>query len=133
MKPLRDAIADYLALRRSLGFKLRATAAGLREFASFLEQKAAPYITTALALEWAMQAVAHQPSTWAQRLGFVRVFARHWSATDPRTEIPAGGCQAAFIRQRASTLDVSLFIRVVGSQWAAHQRGHQVRAPRRGF
>jgi site-specific recombinase XerD len=88
MKPLRDAIADYLALRRSLGFKLRATATGLREFASFLEQKAAPYITTALALEWAMQAVAHQPSTWAQRLGFVRVFARHWSATDPRTETP---------------------------------------------
>jgi hypothetical protein len=50
MKPLRDAIADYLALRRSLGFKLRATAAHLIDFASFLEQKAAPYITTALAL-----------------------------------------------------------------------------------
>jgi hypothetical protein len=30
MKPLRDAIADYLALRRSLGFKLRATAARTR-------------------------------------------------------------------------------------------------------
>ena len=44
MKPLRDAIADYLALRRSLGFKLRATAAHLIDFASFLEQKAAPYI-----------------------------------------------------------------------------------------
>jgi integrase len=27
----------------------------------------------------------------AQRLGFVRVFARHWSATDPRTEIPPVG------------------------------------------
>ena len=91
MKSLRVAIADYLALRRSLGFKLRSTAAGLIEFASFLEQKGAPYITTALALEWAMQAVAHQPSTWAQRLGFVRVFARHWSATDPRTEIPPTG------------------------------------------
>src|SRR5258708_12638414 len=91
MKSLRVAIADYLALRRSLGFKLRTTAAGLIEFASFLEQKGAPYITTALALEWAMQAVAHQPSTWAQRLGFVRVFARHWSATDPRTEIPPTG------------------------------------------
>jgi integrase/recombinase XerD len=100
MKPLRDAIADYLALRRSLGFKLRATAAGLTEFASFLEQKAAPYITTALALEWAMQAVAHQPSTWAQRLGFVRVFARHWSATDPRTEIPPAGL-LPFRAQRA--------------------------------
>ena len=63
MKPLRDAIADYLALRRSLGFKLRATATHLRDFASFLEQKAAPYITTALALEWAMQHVDHRPCT----------------------------------------------------------------------
>jgi len=91
MKPLRYAIADYLALRRSLGFKLRDMAAHLIEFASFLEQKAAPYITTALALEWAMLHVDHQPCTWAQRLGFVRVFARHWSATDPRTEIPPAG------------------------------------------
>jgi integrase/recombinase XerD len=91
MKPLRDAIADYITLRRSLGFKLRATAASLIEFASFLEQKAAPYITTELALKWAMQHVDHQPWTWAQRLGFVRVFARHWSATDPRTEIPPAG------------------------------------------
>jgi integrase/recombinase XerD len=38
-----------------------------------------------------MQHVDHQPCTWAQRLGFVRVFARHWSATDPRTEIPPAG------------------------------------------
>jgi integrase/recombinase XerD len=91
MKPLRDAIEEYLALRRSLGFKLHGTARGLRAFAAFLEQKAAPYITTALALEWAMQPVNHQPSEWARRLGFVRVFARHWSATDPRTEIPPAG------------------------------------------
>jgi hypothetical protein len=58
-------------------------AISLGKFASFLEEKAAPYITTALALEWAMQRVDHPPSHWAQRLGFVRVFARHWSATDP--------------------------------------------------
>jgi integrase/recombinase XerD len=42
-------------------------------------------------LEWAMQHVDHRPVTWAQRLGFVRVFARHWSASDPRTEIPPDG------------------------------------------
>jgi integrase len=100
MKRLRDAIADYLALRRSLGFKLRATAAHLIDFAFFLEQKSAAYITTALALEWAMQHVDHQPSTWAKRLGFVRVFARHWSATDPRTEIPPAGL-LPFRAQRA--------------------------------
>ena len=57
MKSLRNAIEDYIALRRSLGFKLRDMAADLTKFASFLEQKAAPYITTALALEWAMQSL----------------------------------------------------------------------------
>ena len=91
MKSVRNAIEDYIALRRSLGFKLHGMATSLGKFASFLEQKEAPYITTALALEWAMQTVDHSPSHWAQRLGFVRVFARHWSATDPRTEIPPAG------------------------------------------
>ena len=91
MKPLRNAVEDYIALHRSLGFKLRDMATGLREFTAFLEQKEAPYITTALAVEWATQPVDHQPSDWARRLGFVRVFARHWSATDPRTEIPPAG------------------------------------------
>ena len=69
MKSLRDAITDYLSLRRSLGFKLRDMATGLTEFASFLEQKAAPYITTALALEWAMQHVDHQPNHLGPALG----------------------------------------------------------------
>ncbi len=91
MKPWRDAVAEYIALRRSLGFTLRDMATGLTDFAAFLERNAAPTITTALALEWAMQPVDHQPSDWAKRLGFVRVFARHWSATDPRTEIPSAG------------------------------------------
>ena len=38
-----------------------------------------------------MQSTDHLPSHWARRLGFVRVFARHWSATDSRTEIPPAG------------------------------------------
>jgi integrase len=100
MKSLQNAIEDYIALRRSLGFKLDDMATDLTKFASFLEQKAAPYITTALALEWAMQSTDHLPSHWARRLGFVRVFARHWSATDPRTEIPPAGL-LPFRAQRA--------------------------------
>jgi len=91
MKPLRQAVEDYITLRRGLGFKLRRMAENLRRFATFLEEQAAPYITTELALEWAMQPTDHKPSDWAQRLGFVRVFARHWHATDPRTEIPPAG------------------------------------------
>ena len=91
MKPLREAIEDYIALRRSLGFKLCRTADGLRDFAVFLERKAASYVTTELAMEWATQPTHHQPSDWAQRLGFVRVFARYWSPTDRRTEVPPAG------------------------------------------
>lgn len=91
MKRLRQAIEDYIALRRHLGFKLRRMSEGLADFAAFLEEKKAPYVTTELAMQWAMLPTDHKPSDWAQRLGFVRVFARHWHATDPRTEIPPKG------------------------------------------
>jgi integrase/recombinase XerD len=71
MKSLRRAIDDYIALRRSLGFKLRDMADDLRNFAAFMKQKGARHVTTELAMEWAMQPTDHQPSDWAQRLSFV--------------------------------------------------------------
>jgi integrase len=91
MSPLRAAIEDYLALRRSLGFRLRETARGLRAFATFLEAEGAPHVTTALALAWATRHPHQQPAEWARRLTWVRGFARHWRATDPHTEVPAWG------------------------------------------
>ena len=91
MSKLRDAVQNYLAMRRALGFKLRQVGAGLLDFVSFLERRRASHITIELALQWAMQPSHSQPATWAQRLTFVRCFARHWSATDPRTEIPPWG------------------------------------------
>ena len=90
MNTLREAVQDYLALRRSLGFKLREDGARLADFVSFMEQRKASYVTHELALTWA-QAPPALPSQWARRLGFVRVFARHRSATDPRTQIPPNG------------------------------------------
>lgn len=91
MIALRDAIEKYIGLRQSLGFKLKDTARGLRQFATFMEFKAAPYITTALAYEWATQPGSMRSAWSAQRLGWVRIFARQWQATDPRTEIPPAG------------------------------------------
>jgi hypothetical protein len=88
VNPLRESIQDYLALRRSLGFKLRETGICLAKFAAFLEARGATHITTQLALEWAQQSPSAQPATWAQRLGYVRGFARHHAASDPQTEIP---------------------------------------------
>jgi integrase/recombinase XerD len=91
MKPLTKAIGDYLAMRRSLGFKLRSAGAALMDFASFMERQRAQSITTRLALDWAQQPDGAQPARWAQRLSFVRVFARHHLAADPRTEVPPPG------------------------------------------
>ena len=53
MSPLTKAVHDYLALRRSLGFKLHDAGVALLDFASFMEQRQAPCITTELALAWA--------------------------------------------------------------------------------
>lgn len=91
MSTLRDAIESYLALRRGLGSELRDPARHLRHFADFLEQEAASFITTELALRWATAAANVTPATWAQRLGDVRRFATWLSATDPRTEVPHRG------------------------------------------
>jgi integrase/recombinase XerD len=91
MNTLRRAVQEYLSMRRSLGFQLRKTGKGLCDFVTFMEQHRASYITQALALDWAQQPTKVQPSHWAQRLSFVRVFARHRSATDPRTQIPPPG------------------------------------------
>ncbi len=91
MNPLRESIQDYLALRRSLGFKLRDAGICLAKFAAFLETRGATHITTQLALEWAQQSPSADPSTWAQRLSYVRGFARHHVASDPQTEIPPPG------------------------------------------
>lgn len=88
MNTLRQATHEYLSMRRALGFKLREAGARLLDFVTFMEQHQASYITNKLALTWAQQSAAVQPSTWAQRLRFVRGFARYRSAIDPRTQIP---------------------------------------------
>ena len=91
MTTLRAAVQEYLTLRRALGFKLREAGNRLLEFVRFMKQQRASYITTQLALTWAQQPAAVQPAEWARRLSVVRAFARHRSATDPRTEIPPDG------------------------------------------
>ena len=91
MNTLRQALKEYLSLRRSLGFKLREASKGLLDFVTFMEQHRVSYITQALALVWAQQPTNVQPAHWAQRLSFVRGFARYRSATDQRTQVPPQG------------------------------------------
>ena len=53
MTGLRDALADYLQLRRKLGFEMPQDGRLLEGFVTFLERAGAQRITTDLALDWA--------------------------------------------------------------------------------
>lgn len=91
MNTLREELAEYLQLRRSLGFKLQDAGLQLPRFVAYLEQRGSTYITIEHATAWAQHATSGQPAEWAKRLGFVRGFARHRRATDARTEVPPLG------------------------------------------
>ena len=64
---------------------------GIDRFRYFLEANDTPYVTTDLALAWAKRPSHAQPAHWATRLGYVRGFARHPAAADPRNQIPPDG------------------------------------------
>jgi integrase len=94
MTGIRQAIDDYLAVRRALGYKLEDHGWLLAGFASFMEAAGAATVTTGLALAWATQPQDALPSWHAARLRVVRGFARHLQALDPATEVPPAGLLA---------------------------------------
>jgi integrase/recombinase XerD len=91
MKRLNQAVNDYLALRRGLGFKLPDYGACLRKFVSFLKENGSSRITNKLAVEYATQCQDQKPVTQARTLGIIRGFARYRIGADPETEIPPVG------------------------------------------
>lgn len=100
MKILREALEEYIAMRRSLGFRMSVEAARLPKFISFMEGSRASCITTKLATQWAFQA-SGGPHAPARRLRLVRGFARYVAAFDPETEVPPPGLfSRRYIRSR---------------------------------
>ena len=91
MTDLRALIAEYLSVRRSLGYKLKWDGLLLAEFADFCERGGATTVTTDIALAWAKTPVGCSSSWWANRLTVVRVFARYLQAIDPSAEVPPVG------------------------------------------
>jgi integrase len=86
---LREALADYLRVRRRLGFEMPQDGRLLEGFVEFLERAGAERITTELALKWARLPVNAHPHYWRQRLSVVRGFARHLATIDPASEVPS--------------------------------------------
>lgn len=91
MSALQAALDEYLDIRRTLGFKLRDEGTALPKFLRFLEKENAPFITTALAVQWATLPENVLPVHWSRRLAMVRAFARFLCSLDPRTEVPPQG------------------------------------------
>lgn len=89
MSSLREALADYLRVRRRLGFEMPQDGRLLEGFVEFLEHAGAERITTELALTWARQPVHAHPHRWRQRLSVARGFAWHLATIDPASEIPS--------------------------------------------
>jgi integrase len=85
---LRGALADYLRIRRALGYKLTKDERALRNFVEFLEACGAERVTTELALDWATLPENAQPASLANRLTMVRQFASYLQTIDSATEVP---------------------------------------------
>lgn len=88
MNTMHDALTQYVALRRALGTKLEEPARTLEHFVGFLERQGSDFITSELALRWAMEPQGVQRATWARRLGMVRRFAAWLVTIDDRTVVP---------------------------------------------
>jgi integrase/recombinase XerD len=83
-----QAIDEYLAVRRAVGFRLQTTEYLLRSFAQFAVGRGEDHVYQRTAIDWA--ALAPSPEQRDRRLSVVRIFARHARAENDAHEIPPG-------------------------------------------
>lgn len=88
MSRLREALVDYLRIRRALGYKLERAGKLLPQFVDYLEQLGADIVTTEHALAWATLPAGGSGRWWAFRLSMARGFAAYLQTLDPATEVP---------------------------------------------
>lgn len=88
MSAIRDSLVQYVAVRRALGASFYEPALALNHFVDLLEREEAEFITTDLALRWAMASRSVERATWGRRLSQVRGFAKWMIAIDSRNEVP---------------------------------------------
>jgi integrase len=85
----REELADYLALRRALGYRLARPEKLLGQFLDYLDQIGESRTTVAAALDWARLPAGGDSNWWAYRLSVVRGFATYLHTLNPTHEVPA--------------------------------------------
>lgn len=89
MTGLRGALADYLEIRRALGYRLERAEKLLLQYLDYLDALGAETVTVENAVQWAtLPAAGKNGHWWAFRLSAVRGFARYLHALDDRHEVP---------------------------------------------
>ena len=89
MSTVSEQAAEYLAMRRQLGFKLITFGQKLSSFVDYLDEHDLTVITTDAAVAWATSTPRSTDQVhWSRRLMVVRIFARHLAVLEPATEIP---------------------------------------------
>jgi integrase len=86
---LIEDVRRYIALRHSLGFKLKQTAKLLEAFAQFAEARGERHVRTRTAIAWAQ--AASTPDTRYRRMTDVIRLARFLHAEDSNHEVPPTG------------------------------------------
>ena len=87
MSAMQHAADDYLALRRSLGYRLEAPGRLVGDFARYLDDRGLGHVTVDAALSWAVSPGASPYWHWF-RLSAVRGFAGYLHAFDDRHQVP---------------------------------------------
>jgi integrase/recombinase XerD len=88
MSRLHEALADYLSVRRAMGYKLERAGKLLAQFVGYLDDAGVETVTVEHALAWSMLPAESNINWWAHRLSVVRGFATYLSTIDPATEVP---------------------------------------------
>ncbi|WP_375474360.1 tyrosine-type recombinase/integrase [uncultured Jatrophihabitans sp.] len=86
---LHDALGDYLAMRRALGYRLVRPEKLLNQFLDHLDATGVTIVTSEASLAWSRLPAGGDGNWWAYRLSVVRGFATYLHTLDPATEIPA--------------------------------------------
>jgi integrase len=88
MSALRQALVDYLAMRRVLGYKLARAEKLLAQYLIYLEERDENRLTIETALAWAALPAGASRDWISYRLAVIRPFAVHLHGIDPATEVP---------------------------------------------
>jgi integrase/recombinase XerD len=101
--PWSERLARYLALRRALGFAMRAEERLLRDFVAFVDDRGlGDPLAATVAVDWARLTGAQcGPAGQARRLSVARGFLAHVRAAVPETAVPDHGLLARARRRRA--------------------------------